>query len=163
MLTLFDLETEAFRFLQENYGMGLTIPIEIDESFSHEEGAYEFTKKEPRGIYLAGFLLEFGTDEVVYDVLRHELVHYALHRLNKPFEDGHPVFEAELKRLGIGSTQSSKVGRYHIYSCDKCGDEIPYYRKLKENEMEKAITACCDADFKFTGKQAVYNGRERLY
>lgn len=161
MVTLEDLYEEANRFLWDNYGMVLTVPIEIDEDFVTEEGAYEFTYSEPRRILIGEFVLIFADDEVVYDVLRHELVHYALHQRREPFADGDPHFEGELVRLGVASTGSTMIGVYHLYECEKCGGEIPHYEKVTPEQ--KFVTVCCEAKFVDKNTKAVYTGRERIY
>ena len=162
MITLDDLYEEANRFLWDNYRMALVVPIEIEEDFVTEEGAYEFTATAPRRILIAEFVMTFADDEVIYDVLRHELVHYALHMRRKPFADGDPYFEAELKKHGIASTDSTMIGLYHIYECAACGDEIPHYTKVDVNRS-KLVTVCCESKFIDKKTQAVYTGKERIY
>lgn len=162
MITLEDLYDEANRFLWENYRMVLVVPIEIEDSFVVEEGAYEFTKKAPRRILIAEFVMMFADDDVIYDVLRHELVHYALHLRGKPFSDGDPYFEAELKRLGVATSGSTMIGIYHIYECKKCGGEIPHYAKV-DASSSRLVTHCCEAKFLDTNTKAVYTGKERIY
>lgn len=161
MVTLDDLYEEANRFLWENYNMALVVPIEIEEDFITEEGAYEFTINAPKRILIAEFVMIFAEDEVIYDVLRHELVHYALHLRGRNFADGHPEFEAELAKHGIASTESTMIGLYHLYECEKCGGEIPHYTKVSEGE--KLVTVCCEAKFIDKHTKAVYTGKERIY
>lgn len=163
MVTLDDLYEEAKRFLWNNFGLTLTVPIEIDEEMASEEGAYEHTEKEPYAILIADFVMKIADDDVIYDVLRHELVHYALHCLGKPFHDGHPFFEATLAHYGVKSSGSTMIGVYHLYECAKCGEEIPHYRKVTEEEEKTLATICCTAKFIDKKRKAVYTGRERIY
>jgi SprT-like protein len=161
MVTLEDLYEEANRFLWDNYNMALVVPIEITDEFVTEEGAYEFTKTAPRRILIAEFVMIFADDDVVYDVLRHELVHYALHLRGRNFADGHPEFEEELSKHGIASTESTMIGVYHLYECAECGGEIPHYEKV--SPKDKFVTVCCEAKFVDKNTKAVYTGKERIY
>lgn len=163
MMTLEALYKEADRFLWDNYRMTLDVDIEIEPDMEDKQGAYEFTATAPCGIYIADFVMDFAENDVVFNVLHHELVHYALHQLGMPFADGDPFFEAELSRKGIASSGVTRVGRYHIYECTSCGEELPYYRKFTDMEHAMTVTVCCDAFAKDTGRQAVYNGKERVY
>lgn len=163
MLTLNDLYEEAERFLWDNYSMMLTIDIEIDDDLGDIQGCYEYTMKEPRRILIADFVMELAEDEIIYDILRHELIHYVMHRQGKQFADGDDDFETELVRHGIGRTGTYRMGRYHLYECHGCGNRIPFHRQFEEEELARVVTACCDAKFSATGEQAVYDGKERIY
>ena len=162
MLTIEDLYAEADRFLWENYRDILVVPIEIEEDFIFEEGAFECTRKSPRRILIAEFVMIFADDDVVLDVLRHELVHYALHRRKEPFADGHPHFESELERHGIASSGSTMIGIYHLYECTACHKEIPHYQKADVNN-KKIVTHCCEAPFEDKKQVMVYSGNGRIY
>lgn len=101
------LESYANKFLVENYGIRLKVPLVLNEElgltcgrFIHLEGGDEPV---PLVIELNKKLVINNEPNIVLDVLKHELVHYALFMLGKPCDDGHPVFENELKRLGIVS------------------------------------------------------------
>lgn len=163
MVTIEDLYTEANRFLRDVYDLPLTIDIEIDAELDFAEGCYLHTMKEPMGILIAQFVMDIADDEIIYEVLRHELVHYALHVTGKPFADGCSYFEAELERLEIKSSGTVMVGRYHMYECATCGGDIPHFRKLTEKERMVAKTLCCEAEPLFKNEQAIYNGKERVY
>lgn len=163
MLTLNDLYEEAERFLWDKYGMTLLIDIDIEDDLEDIQGCYEFTASGPRRIVIADFVMDFAEDEVVYDILRHELIHYAMHRLRKQFADGQPEFEAELEKHGVGSTGTYRMGRYQLYECQGCHAKLPFHRQFEDHELKTVVTACCDAKFTNTGEQAVYNGKERLY
>lgn len=162
MITENDLYEEANRFLEEHYDMLLTIPIKINKEFITEQGAFEHTKfGVPIAIHIAQFVLDFADDDVVYDVLHHELVHFVLFCKGEPFFDGHPVFETELNRLGVSSTKSGYLGRYHVYQCHGCSKDIVTPRYV--TDTTGLVSVCCDATFSHTGRQHIYTGKRRIY
>jgi SprT-like protein len=68
--------------------------------------------------------------EHVIDVLKHELVHYALFEQGKPFRDGQKYFEDTLKRLEINPTRTyHTLGKFHKYTCN-CDGKV-FYRKRR--------------------------------
>ncbi|MCA1800721.1 MAG: hypothetical protein LC650_05455 [Actinobacteria bacterium] len=165
MVTLDDLYEEANVFLWDNYRLALMIPIDVEgaEEYPEAEGWFEHTSKRAVRICITETAMDFGDEEVIYDILRHELVHYALFMRGKPFLDGCKTFESELIRLGIGSTGTTMLGRYHMYQCEKCGEDIPHYQKVSEVEQSKLRTMCCESTFRYKNEQAVYDGKRRIY
>jgi hypothetical protein len=105
----------ARKFLKETYGLELNIPININSRLSRALGRFRHYPRtgQPLDIEISRSVIENHGEEATIDVLKHELVHYALFTLNKPFADGHPVFENELKRLGVSRTHTyQKKGRF---------------------------------------------------
>lgn len=74
-------------------------------------------------------------------VLLHELCHYHLFIEGKPFADHHPLFEAELRRVGAISTNTIKVPQkgYDLY-CGKCQT---FLGKRKRFNNKNYLSACC--------------------
>ena len=120
-----DLYEYANNFLQENYDLYLEIPILILNINKYKVGScgelnvgYVISNGKfvpyPRHITIywktsvydfESDLIHFSIDNVL-DVLKHELVHYAMLMLKLPWFDKDPSFEKELKRLGV---KTSKV------------------------------------------------------
>lgn len=121
----YELVECANNFLKENYDMELTVPIKFNTRLKSVFGRYKYKKLigeiSPVVIEMSTNFLVHSPREQIIDVLKHELVHYALSVKGKPFADGHPVFENELKRLGVCSTHTySYVGEVHKYECSNC-------------------------------------------
>lgn len=96
-------------FLKENFNMSMEIPIKIDGRLTRAGGSYHHTAKKPIMIkiserFMYGALLDNEGVEAILDVLKHELVHYALHMQGKDYHDGQKEFEETLARLNIGSS-----------------------------------------------------------
>lgn len=140
MLTQYQLEKYAEKFLKDNYNMKLLVPLKINGRLRTACGRFVYTQFKsgkpsvPKVVELNRYFLENNEPAVVLDVLRHELVHYALFMQGKPHRDGHPVFENELKRLGIVSQSTidkynikSKPVNIRVYECEDCG--YKYRRK----------------------------------
>ncbi|HLO11565.1 MAG TPA: SprT-like domain-containing protein [Pseudoneobacillus sp.] len=136
----FELVNEAKGFLNTHFGLDLSVPIEFNTRMKRCLGRFLFSKKlgenVPLKIEMSVDFMQSHPREHIYDVLKHELVHYALCVMKRPFDDGHPVFEGELRKLGIKSTHSYQVaGSVHKYVCERCGKE--YERKTRLNKFAR--------------------------
>ena len=128
----------ANKFLEENYDMKLGIPIELNKGMIKNLGVFRYIivkgKPIPYKIQLSTEFMFNQPREHIIDILKHELVHYALcvnGYTEKQFNDGHPIFEGELRRLGIkGAYSYDHFGDFHVYTCDNCGEEHESKRKL---------------------------------
>ena len=162
MMTLEELTAYAEQFLRETYGMELGIPIEINGRLRRAQGRYisSYDDKEPKRIELAKFLIEYGTDNVIKDTLKHELVHYAFHLQGLPFNDGDKEFEEELRRLGIRSSESDFVGMRYLIKCTRCGYVGETAVKRVKNNPEFYESRCCDAPLTYVG-DVIYDGESR--
>ena len=161
-MTLEELTAYAEQFLKETYGMELGIPIEINGRLRRAQGRYisSYDDNEPKRIELAKFLINYGTDSVIKDTLKHELVHYAFHVQGLPFDDGDKVFEDELRRLGIRSSGTDLVGKRYLIRCNKCGRIGETDVKRVKNNPEFFASKCCDASLTYVG-DAIYDGESR--
>lgn len=104
-----EMEIYAQNFLKENFNMSIEIPIVIDGRLTRTGGSYHHTIKKPIMIkvserFMYGALLDNEGVEAILDVLKHELVHYALHMQGKDYNDGQKEFEETLAKLNIGSS-----------------------------------------------------------
>lgn len=130
-------------FLKENYDMHLIVPLKINGRLKTTIGRFRYyggTERKPISVELNKFFVENNDMDIVKNVLKHELVHYALYMQGKPDSDGHPVFENELKKLGVVS--QSTIQNYEItykpktivvYTCNDCKYEHKRKRALKNN------------------------------
>lgn len=109
-----DMKEYAKIFLRQNFNMNLRIPIKIDGRLTRAGGSFHLydNKNRRESIiikmserYIAcAFLDRKDGVEAILDVLRHELVHYALFEQRKGYGDGDHEFENKLAELGIGSS-----------------------------------------------------------
>ncbi|WP_051271112.1 SprT-like domain-containing protein [Shimazuella kribbensis] len=117
-------------FLQEGYELYLNIPIQLNGRLSRTLGRAVFRKKQYEGtkavrIELSKKLIFNYTEVELIDVLKHELVHYACFMIEKPYDDGVPYFEKELKKLGVVKTGVMKLkGKTHVYVSEHCQNTI---------------------------------------
>lgn len=158
MTTLIHLEEYADQFLQDNYNLRLTIPIKQNNRLRRTMGRYKaFSTGEPSVIEIAGYTLQYADKNILLGVLKHELIHYALHMLDKPYSDGHPYFENELKKHNAPSTHTISVGKFHQLQCKKCKK----ISKTKTKNVVKNIhlyrSRCCKSDLSFVG-EVISNG-----
>lgn len=161
---IYQLKQYAKKWLKDNYDLELVVPLQLNGRMQRTCGWFKYFRSgKPSKIELNKFFVENNEPVLVLDVLRHELVHYALFMQGKPHGDGHPVFENELKRLGIVSQDTidkymivSKPKNYIIYKCimPNCGQEYKRQRKL---QGDGAFHRCgkCGGTLKNMGKKLV--------
>ena len=112
-----ELEAYANKFLEENYNVSLTVPIKISGRLTsaggYFKGRIEGGVRRPLEIHISerfiASALHDGQEglEAILDTLKHELVHYALFKLDRDFRDGDHDFESELAKLNIGTSGST--------------------------------------------------------
>ena len=139
---IYQLRQYAKKWLMDNYNMELIVPLQLNGRMQRTCGWFKHKRawNMPTCIELNKFFVENNEPTLVLDVLRHELVHYALYMQKKPYRDGQAMFENELKRLGVVSqstinkyTIESKPKSMVVYKCimPNCGQEYHRQRKLQ--------------------------------
>ena len=136
-VTISHLEEVANEFLEENFNLSLNVPIRISKRMTSTFGSFIRTINNFTGItkekeiVLSYNLIKYQSYETTIDVLKHECVHYALFKLDKPFKDGQVYFENTLRRLGVSSTRTyAYKGKAHLYSCSDCSNSFTQKRKF---------------------------------
>jgi SprT-like protein len=142
-LSMYQLQMYAKKFLKDNYNMDLVVPLELNGRLQTCCGRFISVRNrrsgesKPKIVELNKTFVENNEPTVVLDVLRHELVHYALFMQGRPNSDGHPVFEGELRKLGIVSQktidQYQIASKKQVYACSDCSNTWKMTRKLKHN------------------------------
>jgi SprT-like protein len=133
-----ELVEEAQRFLKENFEMELGVPIEFNTRLKRTMGMFRYKrvnkKPVPAKIQMSVEFMKIHPKEHIMDVLRHELVHYALCAkgyTESQFSDGHHVFESTLKKLNVSPTRTyGAYGKMHLYSCSMCKTEFKRQRRI---------------------------------
>ena len=162
-LSLDELRDYASYFLERNYNVTLEIPITQNNRLTRSLGRYIHTiAGEPKGIQLSGRLLRYGTNNVIIDVLKHELIHYALHILGKPYKDGQPYFENELRKHGSPSTNTKRVGIYYVIQCTRCENKSLTKTKSVIKNIKNYRSRCCHSDLIHVGN-VIYDGETKVY
>lgn len=139
-MTIRELEKFAQEFLSKEFGLKLGVPISINGRLTRSLGRFlsyrnrRTGQESATGIELSKALYESRDKKKILDILKHELVHYALLEKGLPNNDGDPYFENTLKRLGVSSTHTyAYSGKVHVYQCD-CGKEFKRQaRRLPSN------------------------------
>ena len=158
-MNLVILNNAARDLARKYWGLELNVPVKENGRLRVALGRAVFTVNRltgvltPKHIELSTNLLTNYPDEIIIDVLKHELCHWALAVQGKPNNDGHPVFENELKRIGAHSTHTIKpTGDLYTVECSKCGDIVAKnHSKRKLNKYVEGTgrrvysTNCCGA------------------
>lgn len=147
----------ANEFLTKEYGLTLQAPLKLNGRLTKSLGRHVgrintyYGIRTTIAIELSKRLLEHYTEDTVLDVLKHELVHYAMFNLNREYRDGYHEFEKELTRLGISRTNvisRSDSEPMHHYACNCNSHQVA--RKLNKN----TIYTCkkCKVDLTYKGR-----------
>ena len=149
-------------FLTETYGIELSIPVERNNRLRTTQGRYVIKHDDtPLRIELSGQTLEYGTEGAIIGIVKHECIHYALHQLGKPYQDGSAYFEAELKKHDAPRTGTCFIGKLYTFTCDDCGQVGETWRKQLTLTPEKYRTTCCRDTLTWIGEK-IYNGSNEL-
>lgn len=161
-MTISELTKYAEKFLAENYGFKLAIPIRRNNRLTRSLGRYlQLTPGyAPYKIDLSGRLLDYGTPTVIIDTLKHELIHYAVHCLGEDWRDGAKYFENELKKHRVSSTNTNKVGIRYLTKCRSCGMESETKVKKQAERSYLYIMGCCASGYDYIG-DVIYDGERR--
>lgn len=148
------------RLAKDLFDLEWTLPIEVNGRLNRALGGYSWrrgigNKVIPVKMELARRLLENYSDETIESVIKHELTHWALSVQGRPFDDGHPVFESELKRVGAHTTGVIKLaGNLHTVICVKCGKVAAKHQS--QGSLWKYVkpgsrysTRCCKAKMQY--------------
>lgn len=146
----------ADNFLYNNYGIHLEIPLRWNGRLKRSLGYFKSDKRSGAiEICLSEELLRYYDKDTTVDVLKHELIHYALYTLGKPHKDGHQVFENELRKHRVSSTGTIQPkGLFHQYICSKCGKQVGL-RTRKIRDIENYYSRCCKAKLTYKGQVEV--------
>lgn len=147
----------ATTFLKENYNVTLHVPIKRNNRLRSTYGRFILRNNKAHCIDLAGVLLDYGTEEVIINILKHECIHYALFMKQQPYRDGSSVFESELKKHGAPKTRKLLVGKFYVLKCDACGNTTLTDRKRTIAYPKQYRTVCCRAPFHIIDEH-IYNG-----
>jgi SprT-like protein len=142
MYNIYQLQDFAKKFLKDTYDLELIVPLKLNGRMKTTCGWFRWNKRTRRPVVveLNRFFVENNNSDVVIDVLKHELIHYALFMKGIPHSDGQYEFEQELKRLGVVSQKTidkyditSKPRNLHYYRCQEssCNKEYRLKRALK--------------------------------
>ena len=151
-----ELTSYAKQWVKEEFGIDFTLSVKSNGRLKSTLGVYTHSGKTPVRVNIAKGLIESGRDADVYDVLRHELIHYSLHQLGLPHRDDDREFIEACTKRGVGLTRTLKgFHDKHVYTC-KCGlHKVKYTRnnKISSKNLSKYIFPKC-------GHELIYVGRE---
>lgn len=164
-IKLQQLKEIAQQFIKNEYNMELDIPIKINGRFKTTLGSYRETYAgKPVQIDIAKRLLQYADERVTAGVIKHELVHFALKKLNKPYKDGDEYFERELERLKLPSSVNKErsiqyVGEKYVFKCKKCDKQLLSSIKKVRNETKSFISPCCKSSIRYV-KTTIHDGTD---
>lgn len=152
-MNIYQAEKLAKEYAMEYWGLKLNVPIVENNRLTRSLGRMCWRRNNllrkytPLKIDLAGRLLRNYSDETIISVIKHELCHWALLVLEKPFSDGHPVFEKELQRIGASSSFTiQQAGNLHTVVCKGCKKEAvknESRNRLKKYVVKGYTSRCC--------------------
>ncbi|GAA0357958.1 SprT-like domain-containing protein [Bacillus horti] len=129
------------------WGKRCDIPVLWNGRLTKSMGRFMFSSRgrtrTALRIELSKHAVRFIPPEIFIAVLLHELCHYHLFIQGQPFEDGHPVFEEELRRVGAISTNVVQLPQkgFELY-CSKCHERLGSRKRMNTKHY---LSACCKA------------------
>lgn len=161
ILTTTQIKEKCRVWAKQIWDLEFNLPVEVSGRMTRALGYYKYRtfgfKVIPVKLQFAKMLLDGSYKiDTVDSVILHELCHWALSQLGKPFSDGHPVFEAELRRIGASTTRTiQSAGELYEVKCSCCGDTAAKRRseKLAMKLLDGRYTSkCCGARLTYAGK-----------
>lgn len=150
-----EIELYTRRFLKDNYNLELAIPVAINSRLTTTLGQFVHTRnkhtgeRKPVRLEFSKKFLENGKLEDILSTIRHESIHLALFILDKPYKDGMPLFESELKKHGANSTGTTELlieRNVRVYKCN-C-DEFVFLRTITPK-----ICVSCRGKLQYAGRR----------
>lgn len=131
---LIKLRKIAKDFTIKEYNVELTVPIVINNRLSKHLGRFRsFKNGNAIDIQLSKELLSYHSEEVIIDVLKHELTHYSLFELGLPFQDSDYTFinACKSRNIALSGVYKSKV--VLIYGCED-GCQLKRSRRMQTSK-----------------------------
>ena len=145
----FDLIRMFAEWNMKFFGGSLRVP-ELRWNSRLQTSAGRFSPRHDRSVIeIAEYLLlEENAEALIRDTLGHEMIHYWLWELGRPY--GHtPEFYAKMNEIGVSryNTVPKRRPFKHCYVCASCDQKIFVRKKLRG----AACAACCNlhADGKY--------------
>jgi SprT-like protein len=162
MLSVNELNELAKRIAKDYWGLDLNVSISYN-SARRRLGVFKIRSRfdaSKNKIEISNSLESVYGYPKLLSVLKHELCHWALYTLNKPFRDGDSYFEEELIRIGADSTRTIKAkGKFHVIECSKCGKCVGHYIRqsaaIDKDRNPDYSSRCCDAALIYAGEKEI--------
>lgn len=145
MRNICEVSKRARELAQQYWGMKFELPVVENRRLTRALGRMCFIRNRntgeivPTRLEIASRMFGNYKPETIESVLKHELCHWALAVQGKPFEDGHPIFERELRRIGAHSTDTIETaGMVYTVICTKCGKVIA--KDNSQGRLKKYVT-----------------------
>lgn len=134
MLKISELEKFANEFLKTHFNLSLKIPIKYNSRLTSTHGRFIRRYNKPYCIELSARIAQEETDNFTLDTLKHELVHYALFLLGKPYKDSDKYFQTKCIEVGAPLTRTRKANiKRHVYKCSEdCSVKHEFDRRLQK-------------------------------
>lgn len=154
-MSIYELEQISNTFLQDNFNTSLNIPLVINGRLQKTLGRFKSTlnritrERIPLKIELSQNLINTNDNNIIVDVLKHELIHYALCSNNQPFSDNDYIFIHTCNKMNVPLTNTIRIQRkQHIYECEN-GHIIKRVRRFNENNYK----CKCHGKLSYKGEQ----------
>jgi len=135
-----ELKDRAKFFTRLIWGKELDCEVVVNKRLKSTLGQFVSygNDRKPKRIEIANNILAENKFFVI-DTLIHELTHWYLHLIDKDYRDGSKTFEDELRRIGVNSTETTRLRKQgttylrdiYVYQCSKCKLEL---RITKNND-----------------------------
>lgn len=180
-----ELKKIMHQFTMENYGVPLNIPVRWDGRLKVTWGLFSVKRLKDSGYYKGKFrrrgeflpetmrislnrsLLTAKNKDVVVSIAKHEALHFALCVKGKPFLDGEPYFENELRKHGLVSTSVHRNDlkvkqRMYVWICTECREIVIQGGKTRKDYSKGYQSMCCEAEIQDMGWQKISETQTKI-
>lgn len=149
-----ELTQYGSQWVYDEFGVKLNIPIEFNGRLRTVYGQFWHNRNgEALKITIAKKLIESNLEDEIYDTLRHELIHYALHQLDKPFRDSDKEFKDTCARLNVSLYGEIEFSNQHVYTCE-CGVKHKRHNKISDKRLPLYSFPKCGHKLKYLGRES---------
>ena len=151
-----DMMPFASDFLFSTYGITTCPSIEIsnklNDCLAKLEPCEDSDGTPTVRIVISSRVVDYYTMKEQTDIIKHELIHFALAFQNRGFKDGDLDFEQELNKLKVPHQNEVQLrGKVYIYSCDYQHEEVELHRTVKRTNVDLRICPICKHPMKYKG------------
>lgn len=91
-------------------------------------------------IYISDDVVDYGSNFLIKEVIKHEICHYAMLIKGMPYIDGDSFFESELERIHAFS--SKKLDFYFLVNCPTCLSTSSFPKRSEAKTFFRKKCSC---------------------
>lgn len=163
-----ELERYSRAYLKKEYNLSFHSKVKINGRLTRSAGRYLNNCKRPNevAVDISRRIINTGNKKLIQGVLEHELIHYAMHYLGRPYKDSDNEFQEELKRKNVPSEiQLDKYGitKHTVWMvvCEECKNILKVTERKPRMNLFGARSGCCKSPVGLIDKAPYETGQKK--